>query len=325
MENELEIISKKLHDELERLYGKLNMSPSSELQLKTSRQHYVPRCYLHLWRDNSDTLYQLINGEIVTARGELKVIAQSKDFYRVKLLSDTEFRMLESAIHSYEYANEALQDFTLFYLKIYDLSGKVHESFSTIPQLLPVTDVLVNNLVEKLYAEIEGKAAPILKDMATGNMDWWNDCGKRVDFYTFWGTQYTRTPGILEQAKTVPLPAGTTDAVYPPMMMHLAMTIVDMMIAKAEEYHVELLKNNSTLPFITGDRPIIDLCKNKDQKLDMYFPVSPRYALRIKNTDNETPINPEVTETHVEEFNQAIKRNCRFLYAADRQVLEKYK
>lgn len=325
MENELEIIANRLHEELNLLFSKLNISPSSKLQKKKSKQHYVPRCYLRLWKDSSGTLYQLVDGKIVTAGGELKGIAQSKDFYRVKLLNDIECQVLESTIRIFEYKNKSIQDFIQTYFNIYNLSGKIHEDFSTIPELFHVTDVLVNNLVENVYVEIEGKVAPILKDMATGNMDWWNDYSKRVDFYIYWGTQYTRTPGILEQAKTIPLPDGATDAIYPPMMMHLAMAIVNMMIENTEKYHVELIKNDSSLPFITGDRPIIDLRKNKDQKLDMYFPVSPRYALIIKNTDNETPINPEVTETHVEEFNQAIKRNCRFLYAADRQVLEKYK
>lgn len=324
MENELlENVGIKMYEELEFMLNKLHM-PSSMFHRKTSKQHYVPRCYLHLWKDATDTLYQLVNGKIVTARGELKVVAQTKDFYRVRSLNEIEYQLLESTIHAYQYATKVIREFIAFYLKIYDLAGKTHESFSTSQKLSKITDVLVNDLVETLYAEIEGKAAAILRDMANGNMDWWNDSNKRTDFYIYWGTQYTRTPTILERAQRFPLPSGVSDAVYPVTMMHLAMMIVDNMIVNAEKYHVELIKNNSSLQFITGDQPIIDLRKNNDQALDMYFPVSPKYALRIKNKNSDAPINSEVTEAHVEEYNQAIKKNCRFLYAADKKVLESY-
>ena len=58
----------------------VNLSPKS-IQKKRN-QHYVPRCYLELWRDSDNSLYQSIKGgKPIRIMGDLKKIAQSKDFY----------------------------------------------------------------------------------------------------------------------------------------------------------------------------------------------------------------------------------------------------
>ncbi len=45
--------------------------------------------------------------------------------------------------------------------------------------------------------------------------------------------------------------------------------------------NVHFLINNTQIPFITGDQPVINLAHNniKIEKNDLYFPISPKYAI----------------------------------------------
>ena len=87
--NEIVETTKKAHAIIEKWAAENGVNLSPKFIEKKRNQHYVPRCYLELWHNSEKTLYQSIKGgEPIPVRGDLKKVAQSKDFYRVQPITE---------------------------------------------------------------------------------------------------------------------------------------------------------------------------------------------------------------------------------------------
>ena len=79
--NELVKITEKIHAIIEKWAAENGVNLSPKFIEKKRNQHYVPRCYLELWRDSEEMLYQSIKGgEPIPVRGNSKKLPKAKIF-----------------------------------------------------------------------------------------------------------------------------------------------------------------------------------------------------------------------------------------------------
>ena len=233
--NEIVETTKKAHAIIEKWAAENGVNLSPKFIEKKRNQHYVPRCYLELWHNSEKTLYQSIKGgEPIPVRGDLKKVAQSKDFYRVQPITEKDRDFLLWLVKTVK--SPDISNFLIDFIKIYELTGGLMQIVSdyTWPQTsgdaetpYKIVDTLANNLIEELYAEIEATAADILRKIGSGEIDWWEAERSKVNFLLFFGTQYFRTPGILKKANqlTSPKNVGLSENVIYPLMMIMSMQI----------------------------------------------------------------------------------------------------
>jgi hypothetical protein len=334
--NELVKITEKIHAKIEKWAAENGVNLSPKFIEKKRNQHYVPRCYLELWRDSEKMLYQSIKGgEPIPVRGNSKKVAQSKDFYRVQPITEEDRDFLLGLVKAVK--SPDISNFLIDFIKIYEITGGLMQIVSdyTWPQTSgdaetpdKIVDTLANNLIEELYAEIEATAAYILRKIALGRTNWWKAERSKVNFLLFFGTQYFRTPGILKKATqlTSPTNVGLSEYVIYPLMMIMSMQIVDDMVTKPDDYYITLLINDSDVPFITGIQPIVDARPNKQGAYNLYYPITARYAILLKKKERRRKGIIKVTidgnEAHM--YNNLVKNSSDILIASDAKILKKY-
>ena len=93
--------------------------------------------------------------------------------------------------------------------------------------------------------------------------------------------------------------------------------------------HLTILINNTGIPFITSDQPVINIKANyqkleeETKELLLYYPISPSIAITL---NDENSVNKmELSEIEVEEYNCLIRDSSyELLIANNKSVLEKY-
>lgn len=110
----------------------------------------------------------------------------------------------------------------------------------------------------------------------------------------------------------------------------MAQQIGYLLYISSNKYNVVLLDNNSTIPYITEDQPIINtysdytkINKHADN-LEYYYPISPNIAILITNdlkyNDN---LVKNIDEDEVMKYNQMIKASSqKFIFAKHKTDFE---
>ncbi|MES2614071.1 MAG: DUF4238 domain-containing protein, partial [Bdellovibrionota bacterium] len=137
--------------------------------------------------------------------------------------------------------------------------------------------------------------------------------------------------------------AGTgidLEKIWFPLSHILALTLSDSLIdiscTDPKKFELILLKNNSSIPFITSDQPVVntfvtdaDIRKQTEVKeLELYYPISPTRAVLI--TQNIPSLNSKIIE--IKEDNEVLNYNKHIIrqsheqiYSNQKELLEKHK
>lgn len=132
---ELVEIIEEIHARIEKLAAEIGVKISLELVIKKRNQHYVPRCYLELWRDSGKSLYQSVKGgKPIQIKGDSNKIAQSKDFYRIRSITEEDRIFLLGLVKTVK--SPDISNFFVDFIKIYELTGGLMQVVSgyTWPQ-----------------------------------------------------------------------------------------------------------------------------------------------------------------------------------------------
>lgn len=86
---------------------------------------------------------------------------------------------------------------------------------------------------------------------------------------------------------------------------------------------MELYINNSSVTFITGDTPVVNISNNKNIA-EIYYPISPNVAIKLINGKNNMLITIDETKKNiVETFNAKLYENCvNEVYSCEEDILK---
>jgi hypothetical protein len=159
------------------------------------------------------------------------------------------------------------------------------------------------------------------------------DCGfylndeKSLEFINFATHQFFRTPKLREIVSQLdnPIPGLDLNRTWLIESHIFATNLGARIYVERNTYKFTFLNNQTSVPFITGDQPVINLNTHEDKELKLYYPLTPSVALifaKDKAASCKTVRQPSSIE--VEFYNQQMYSNSvDQIYSNDRGYLEK--
>lgn len=277
------------------------------------KQHYVWKYYLSSWANESDQIWcRRCNKIFITA---LENIAQERYFYEVEPLNNFERDIVRRQLAS-RHPSSFVANASTF--RFYD-----RLSFGNKEERLCG--------LEDYHADIERKAIDTIKLLLNNDMSWIEEQQKKIDFCLFLGIQYTRTNRSLKtQSRMIcelfekhPNYSDSCDPIKIVKVLNLVMSNhIGNWIYSSGFFH--LISNDSSIDFITGDQPILNLSeKDEDgfaKEMKLYYPLSPRMALVISKDDVK---DNGCNESDVKRYNNfIIDSSFEQIYASSKDGLE---
>lgn len=177
------------------------------------------------------------------------------------------------------------------------------------------------NLVENLHTAHENMVLPILAALAEERLDVLQDKQRMIEFMAFFGHQITPTKSFRDSYLRVQPRGNSREIDVADAIKHawwfisymLGMNIGLSLFAWREQTGQALLINDSEVPFITSDQPVVNVhsCVSETElsppaHADFYYPISPRVAYIICDSERFASGKNAVDESTVVELNTKI-------------------
>ena len=226
-----------------------------------------------------------------------------------------------------------LETFNLPFQILEDLRSKGGDS-----QKLELLRTFVeNNIHEEVHTHLEQRAVDFLGALLKKDTVFYKSDGEeKREFLLFLCIQYGRTNKIRTNvfenaAKAARDKLGINlEKVWNPLV-HIFATNIAFWLSW-DTFKLILLENQSGVPFITGDQPVLNTHATNIapgemvEKLELYYPLSPRLALLLTKEREEVEgeilvVGPSV----VQEYNWHVFKSARNeVYADAKDVLDGY-
>ncbi|MEZ8027596.1 DUF4238 domain-containing protein [Enterovibrio norvegicus] len=306
-----------------------------------SNHHYVWAKYMRRWSlNNRDVFYTTKKTKKIDFTS-VRNIAVERYFYKLSHLTE---RHIECIKFISSPCDKEQQKHHLSYLsnflemqkkeEVYKKSGKVDH---TIEQYF---EAQKSKGLEQLHTAHENHVQHILEALANRDLDILNTSENVVKFMIFVGHQFTRTKTFKESIITK-LKSSTDFCEIASSMdecwwfisymfgMNLGKTLI---IHRNQETH-SLLINDSDIPFITSDHPVVnvhneltdDIRAPDDHQFDLYYPISPDVAYLIHRSNRFDKGKVHVSTLVVNELNEKIAKNASsFIISTSKESLKPY-
>jgi uncharacterized protein DUF4238 len=253
------------------------------------RHHHVWQKYLKPWTTNG-AIWCLQDRRIFPS-STLK-IAVEKDFYKLHKFTREDIaliKMLSDGGHPL-----AQRDYD-------QLLNRLMLPFQMAEQVkAPLDRVLIDQLVdyhasealEQYHSVIEASFIPSLESALNGDISFYSDDERCIDFLHYLCTQYWRTKGIKERAieRCNADKSADLSRVWNVLVLKLAFDLGLTLYRQHVRRKLFLVHNYTDMPFITGDQPAINLKgarPHPPENLSIYYPISPQLALLLADVDEE--------------------------------------
>jgi len=298
---------------------------------KKKKQHFVWRYYLRKWANN-ERIFCLMDQKIFATN--LMNIGQEKYFYRLKELTNPEIQVLSTLIkkNNTPMLRKLNQGWINFFDMVFEIKKNVDKAERSDSKINQIFDVLICNFEEDFQGSIESTGIEFLEKLYKKDLSFYKNDEKLISFLFFICQQYFRTQKIqtnvisaLKQFKNLNI------EVMWPVLRHISATSVGFsLFADRNDFYPIIIENQSNLPLITGDQPVINtyangLSLNEEAKdLEFYYPLSPKMAFLL--TPKEKYKGKSVIsfyEKDVMEYNRySFDQSGRQVYASNQDVLK---
>lgn len=297
--------------------------------MKVRRQHYVSQAYLSAWT-NGTQLFCLRGGKVFAA--STRDVAQQRDFYRLRELTDLDIALIEGMTRPMpEHVQTAAIRLVVEFRLVTRLRRCISEMEPPDPEALKALDVLVNNIEEQMHGRVESVGMPFVRSMTAGDTGFLRAPKGAPDFYYFLSVQHLRTKRMretfLRRQRESGMPFSFERAWN--VLTHIFATSMGWnLYSDRANLRIVLLSNDTGVPLITADQPLINLLGNRDgtppEKLAWYYPLSPGVAMVLTEPpyiyDRE---RVAMSLDDVERFNRLIQDGAmEQIYASSREQLE---
>ena len=325
------------------------------------KHHFVFQAYLSKWKENN-AVWVLRDRKKLFPTGT-EAIAFKNLFYTINSLNLDEKKLLDCYLQTMSPVVRGQMEFFIeTYLlpienqKILDVMKQaaikrfgtennipddLHHEISKCEQIIRVQK---NNNMEDFYCDIEGELVQYFRIIDEHGIGFYYnlDRNDRFNFLSDICIQYFRTLPLKERwmkqfgdsikkldfAKVgIDLSKVNLENLSIFFFWHIQTSLAYSLMSK--ETTIALLNNNTAIPFITSDQPIINLKCDYDNdlaettELTFFYPISPTKALVINGDNTERQI--DVSEEAVREYNSAIARSSSHLIIGnEKEILRQY-
>ncbi|ALS97330.1 DUF4238 domain-containing protein [Lacimicrobium alkaliphilum] len=320
-----------------------------KFQLKR-KHHHIWAHYLKHWSlDDLNVWY-------TTKKGNYRCdsvygLAAERDFYKINFLNDEDVRFIrnfssKSPDELRQIHNGYLNDFC-----IASRAAKLAETMQPPEHIKQRLEAFQYNVLENLHGSHETDVIEILACLNRGDISVFETSESRVKFKQFFAMQMTRTKSFKKKAMSFavdresferhPNPPFSFET-YSQLMEKnwwflsymFGMNIGANLTATQHDDKQVLLINETSQPFITSDNPIINVHESMKkipegqapQYMDAFYPLSPKYAYMINNSDRYPSGKVSITRDEALVFNvEMAARAEEHLFAQTESQLKEVK
>lgn len=284
------------------------------------KQHYVWRHYLSQWAEK-DQIWCLRENQIF--KTALMNIAQERYFYKSSMLTIHEEKLILGLINKIN-PHDHIRLMCLSCYEVYKSTAMYYNQH------------YMCNGIEEYHTQIESKAKKSLELLYKKSLSFIDTEQTKKDFCHFLGVQYTRTKRMREAfiksipdvEKTFPQYAEKFDFLKINSVMSI---IYGALIGNViyDKLYFSFVESFAETCFITGDQPIFNLdainieAGKEIEKLNLYYPLTPRLSLLLTSEKRDNSI---VSEDEVQKYNSAVfKSSHNMIFSHNKDLLSKYK
>lgn len=279
-------------------------------------QHYVARFYLKAWSDNGEIYYLNLKRGTIVRRG-LKGIANEKLFYRLHDLKKEELQFVERV--AIDPSPEGLQAVQRNFINLFCLPPQMKKQVDGLQidsHMRAALDDVIATAAENYHSRIENRLKSFLDSMLGGKIEFYSDRKQAGDFLYAICVQFMRTKRAREAALSR---FGTTyngcdvERVWSLLSHIYATSVGRSLYVERDKFKLLLVDNDTATPFITTDQPIINMHVSEagasPAKLEFFYPLSPRKAMLLVETENNSHNESSLTEIAVNGYNVLMMKN----------------
>lgn len=262
--------------------------------MKKRRHHYVWRKYLRAWA-NEEIIWCSRNGNVF--QSNLMGVSQQRDFYKLKHLSRNDLKFIRSLTRVQH--KGVLKKYNDFWIDTLNSITTIHnalESGEIQNEALAIYfDELVYNTEENYHESIESSAITYIESILNKNCDFFDLEESRSEFSHYLCFQYIRTKRIKENIcnayKHDQEKFGIDIENVWSVMRCIMASAMAFSIISDKNYRISLLLNDTNIPLITGDQPVVNIQAyghfgtEIPEKTEFYYPVSPSIAILVSKND----------------------------------------
>ncbi|MDX9625879.1 DUF4238 domain-containing protein [Pseudomonas fragariae (ex Marin et al. 2024)] len=290
---------------------------SKDLEAK-KRHHYVWANYLARWGSGTkNVFYSTKTGKI--AHDSMRGIVVDDYFYKVTTLTSKHVELIKSySRQSPDHLQHHHMSYLTDFLKMQEAEAIYRKSGIQNDEAELHLHALKCNLLENLHASHEKMAIPLLAALADEQLDVLQDQQRMIEFMAFFGHQISRTKPFRDGALQAQPRRNSQEIEVAEMMAHawwflsymFGMSIGLSLFTNRHNAKHALLINDTGVPFITSDHPVVNVhsCVSTTkfeapEHADLYYPLSPRVAYIICDSERFARGKNDVDEATVVEFN----------------------
>ena len=300
----------------------------------TENQHYVWQKYLKEWTvDNFLQCYRRSTRRI--HRLGTKSVGSDLFFYASEELTAGDHKFLDLLISNF--ATEELRELARGWITTFQMTYKLKTVVEHLPEAARIKAEeeleFANKMMgELLHGRIENKSLPLLAALREGDTAFLEYVEHRNDFVFFLFNQYFRTR---KMRLAFPYHSSPIDGHDPRRTALLESIILSgnvgaSLIAQWNRYRPIILINETSIPFITGDQPVLNLLGEAGgetgSSIEIYYPLSPSIAFILSDNHEKHPENVrKLKEMEVEMYNFKIYEASQDeIYSNDRAYLREF-
>jgi hypothetical protein len=233
---------------------------SSNKFVKKSNQHHVWQQYLRAWQSNGK-VHCLQNGRVFDTG--TPVLGMDRDFYKVNALTDEDLALLKLlAFQNKKHTTlrETHEDF-LRYVLTPTLIARNNPGILKNQELQDVIDTYNTNVVDTQHTILENSFGSLLTQSLNEDIRWYENGFNRISFFTFISAQNLRTRSVKNKTIAVLREKMGLDVsrIWNILAVILAFNSGVSLFAEPEVRPLVLVRNNTSMNFITGDQPVVNL------------------------------------------------------------------
>lgn len=324
----------------------MNTKTTDNLEI-IKKHHYVWAQYLRQWANDADIWYISSKGGNIR-RDSIYGRSQDLHFYQVTPLDDRDIEFIERLPTSDSPLVKKFHTSQLDYFKKISMLIKTPEILKDVAreedleELKKISEWASNNSLEKTYTAIELLARPIMDELWKGNANCLNTRSNMVAFCNYLAHQLARTRKMRDRAFELMNKVNQDNELW---LEHVKLFEKNWWFIaykmginfgfgleqSAETANRILIKNTTSIDFITSDHPVINVHKCAQgaavdkvvDKLDLYYPLSPKLAFMMNDSEHYNHLRHFVNEEDVINLNRLMAdRSHKNIYGSSEQALK---
>ena len=323
--------------------------PPQEQSMEKHKQikrnhHYVWSYYLKSWAKGNNIFY--ISPSKKIACDSVKGLAKEIDFYKISPLNSDDIDFLKRWSQK---SPQFLQDIHLSHLndfiKLSKISNAISQSGQHSKSLKQIDKAIRHNSLENLHTIYEDLAVNVIRNLAQGNNSLLKSNQNLVAFCAYLGHQMSRTKMFKDNAfkviktdtviaKSYPIYSKLLEKNWWFLSFIIGTNIgMNLYETKDRDNHI-FISNNTGVPFVTSDHPIINVHSSLKEiptgepptSADFYIPLSPKYAYMINNSSDYNHLANSIDTETVNKLNRSIySKSHKTVFGSSGTILKELK